>query len=176
LRAVNGVLMADILDVLSDTMPTDGAHSMSLLHWAAESFALWYLFAFGPQSEVTLPVSFERDIRSWIDEGEEWRVGAAEISAGPDLLQTTYDGGLGHDRPDPSLVYSGRAYLLISGETFSGGAEFASLFHMADRGPVIGQEVGGAITGSVSGFSYDVALATSRLSVSLPVMNFAPLT
>jgi len=61
---------------------------------------------------------------------------------------------------------------LTSGRTFSGGAEFASLIKMTDRGIFIGDETGGTYEGNVSGYSEYVELTNSKIKVKIPIVHF----
>ncbi|NME71320.1 S41 family peptidase [Flammeovirga aprica] len=87
-------------------------------------------------------------------------------------LWSDYYSNLGYKKPDPSLLFKGKVYVLTSGLTFSGGAEFSSLVRMTNRGIFIGEETGGTYQGNVSGYSEYVKLPHSKIEVSIPTVHF----
>ena len=74
--------------------------------------------------------------------------------------------------PTNDLIFNGNVYVLTSGVTFSGGAEFASMLKLRDRAIFIGEEVGGAHAGNVSGHSNTITLKNTKIKVDLPVVHF----
>lgn len=87
-------------------------------------------------------------------------------------LYSDYYSDLGYKKPNDELIYKGKLYVLISGKTFSGGAEFASLIKMMGRGVFIGEETGGIYEGNVSGYSEYIRLPHSKIEVKIPTVNF----
>ncbi|MEM9722964.1 MAG: S41 family peptidase [Bacteroidota bacterium] len=103
---------------------------------------------------------------------DKWALEGSEARRGDFTLQSDYFSETGHSLPDSSLVFSGKLYVLTGAETFSGGAEFASMIKMTGRGILVGEETGGAYEGNVSGYSKRVTLPHSRINVSLPIVHF----
>ncbi|MEO0777063.1 MAG: S41 family peptidase, partial [Bacteroidota bacterium] len=100
----------------------------------------------------------------------EWRDSLAY--RGEFTTSSAYLSDIGHQAPDPALRYRGKVYVLISGTTFSGGAEFASLLRMSGRGIFIGEETGGTYEGNVSGYSETIKLPHSKIRVDIPTVHF----
>lgn len=65
---------------------------------------------------------------------DKWRFQNTIAKRGNFTLYSNYYSDLGYKKPKKELIYNGKLYVLISGRTFSGGAEFASLVKMTDRG------------------------------------------
>ena len=69
-------------------------------------------------------------------------------------------------------VYHGRLVVLVGGNTFSGGAELASMLNHARRGVFVGEEVGGSDEGNTSGHRWTIILPNSRMKLSVPLLQF----
>lgn len=69
-------------------------------------------------------------------------------------------------------VFTGRLIVLAGGNTFSGGAELASMLHHARRGLFVGEEVAGAHAGHTSGYRWDVELPNSHMLLRVPLLRF----
>ncbi|MEO0340242.1 MAG: S41 family peptidase, partial [Bacteroidota bacterium] len=74
--------------------------------------------------------------------------------------------------PNPAHIYQQKVYVLTSGFTFSGGAEFASMIKMTNRGVFIGEETGGAYEGNVSSFNETIKLPNSKIKIAIPIVHF----
>lgn len=74
------------------------------------------------------------------------------------------------DRESP--VFAGRLVILAGGNTFSGGAELASMLYNVRRGVFVGEEVGGAHEGNTSGYRWRIALPNSALRLGVPLLQF----
>ncbi|HEY0978229.1 MAG TPA: S41 family peptidase, partial [Flavobacteriales bacterium] len=72
-------------------------------------------------------------------------------------------------RPD---AFTGQVYVLTSGWTYSGGAEFASLMRQHTGAIFIGEEVGGAFGGNTSGHMLTLTLPHSHITVEVPILYF----
>lgn len=105
---------------------------------------------------------------------DKWEIkeGASTAYRGDFANQSDYYSELGYEKPDSSIVFTGKVYLLTGGKTFSGGAEFASLFRLANRGLVVGEETGGTYEGNVSGYGTTIKLPNSKIKVSIPIVHF----
>jgi hypothetical protein len=69
-------------------------------------------------------------------------------------------------------VYHGRLVILAGGDTFSGGAELASMLDHTKRGVFVGEEVGGAAEGNTSGERWKIELPNSGMKLSIPLLQF----
>lgn len=69
-------------------------------------------------------------------------------------------------------VFRGRLVVLAGGNTFSGGAELASMLYHTHRGIFVGEEVGGADEGNTSGHRWTIELPNSRMKLAVPLLQF----
>lgn len=69
-------------------------------------------------------------------------------------------------------IFHGRLVVLAGGNTFSGGAELASMLRHTDRAVFVGEEVGGADEGNTSGYRWTVELPNSGMKLSIPLLQF----
>ena len=77
------------------------------------------------------------------------------------------------EREPTTDPFTGQLYLLLSGDVFSGGAEFATMAE--ERLPdlvTIGQETSGAYQGNTSGIDYNLILPNTRLGLRLPRIKY----
>ncbi|MBD3903324.1 S41 family peptidase [Chryseobacterium sp. Ch-15] len=68
--------------------------------------------------------------------------------------------------------FKGNLYVLIGGNTYSGGSEFASLIKEHRKATFIGEECGGGFYGNTSGFSIELILPNSQLRIKIPLLKF----
>lgn len=61
----------------------------------------------------------------------------------------------------------------MNGGSFSTGSEILSVLRDHDRATFIGEEAGGTYFGNTSGFSADLVLPHSKLSIQIPLTTFA---
>ncbi len=80
----------------------------------------------------------------------------------------------GIQQPEPlqKQPYKGNIYILTSGWTYSGGAEFSSLMKEHTDAVFIGEEVGGGYIGNTSGYSIILTLPNTGISVDIPILKF----
>lgn len=71
-----------------------------------------------------------------------------------------------------SPVYRGRLVVLAGGNTFSGGAELASMLFHVRRAVFVGEEVGGTHEGNTSGYRWPLDLPNSGMSLHIPLLQF----
>lgn len=69
-------------------------------------------------------------------------------------------------------IFRGRLVVLAGGNTFSGGAELASMLRHTDRAVFVGEEVGGADEGNTSGYRWNLELPNSRMKLAIPLLQF----
>lgn len=74
--------------------------------------------------------------------------------------------------PPRAHAFKGRLYILTSGWTYSGGAEFCSLVREHTNAVFIGQEVGGGYYGNTSGTLLELTLPVTKISISIPILKF----
>jgi C-terminal processing protease CtpA/Prc len=103
---------------------------------------------------------------------DKWTFQNTIAKRGNFTLYSDYYSDLGYKKPQKELIYNGKLYVLISGKTFSGGAEFASLIKMTDRGIFLGEETGGTYEGNVSGYSEYIKLPNSKIEIKIPTVHF----
>lgn len=103
---------------------------------------------------------------------DKWSLKGDIAKRGEFTCYSDYLSDLGYKMPDPNLVYTNKLYLLISGYTFSGGAEFASMIKMTNRGSFFGIETGGAYEGNVSSYSETIKLPNTKIKISIPSVHF----
>lgn len=72
----------------------------------------------------------------------------------------------------PDHRYSGKVYVLISGVTYSGASEFSNMMYNQQRAGFIGEECGGGYYGNTSGYSFDLTLPATGITISIPLLHF----
>jgi hypothetical protein len=103
---------------------------------------------------------------------DKWELKGAIAERGTFTCFSDYFSELEYALPDKANIYRNKLYILISGYTFSGGAEFASMIKMTNRGIFIGEETGGAYEGNVSGYSETVKLPNTKIAINIPTVHF----
>lgn len=103
---------------------------------------------------------------------DKWQIQDTIATRGTYTLYSDYYSDLYYEAPDPELIFHGKVYTLISGTTFSGGAEFASMLKMTNRSLFIGEETGGTYEGNVSGYSETITLPNSKIEIQIPTVHF----
>ncbi|MDN6292261.1 MAG: S41 family peptidase [Tetragenococcus halophilus] len=103
---------------------------------------------------------------------DQWRIQDRIAKRGYLTLYSDYYSDLGYRKPLKDLIYKENLYVLTSGRTFSGGAEFASMVKMTNRGLFIGEETGGTYEGNVSGYSEYLKLPNSKIKIKIPIVHF----
>lgn len=76
--------------------------------------------------------------------------------------------------PEPvkSNAFKGQVYVLTSGWTYSGGAEFSTLMKEHTQAIFIGEETGGGYDGNTSGTSFTLTLPHTKLDIEIPILQF----
>ena len=69
-------------------------------------------------------------------------------------------------------VFHGRLVVLAGGNTFSGGAELASMLFHERRAVFVGEEVGGTHEGNTSGHRWSLKLPNSDMTLQIPLLQF----
>jgi C-terminal processing protease CtpA/Prc len=140
-----------------------------------ENLLASYLFkeAFQKYESVIIPIAaYDNFKKSKSAIADGWALSNNIPHRGKFTLMSDYFSEFGYKKPNQELVYTGKVYVLTSGVTFSGGAEFASMLKMTNRAVFIGEETGGAYEGNVSGESGDLKLPKTKIKVSIPIVHF----
>lgn len=154
-----------ILDIQANGGGTEGNENLL--------FSYLYPEVIQKYRQVTmLPKPYQKNESDPFYREDKWVLEGETAKRGEFTLFSDYYSDLGYQRPRPEDIYSGKLYVLTSGKTFSGGAEFASMIRMTERGIFIGEEVGGAYEGNVSGYSEYVVLPHSKIEVEIPTVHF----
>ncbi|MEO9870303.1 S41 family peptidase [Ekhidna sp.] len=69
--------------------------------------------------------------------------------------------------------FLGNLYILISGKTYSGGSEFASIAKAQSDALFIGEETGGGFYGQTSGLYTYLLLPNSQMEIRIPLLKFS---
>jgi hypothetical protein len=80
----------------------------------------------------------------------------------------------GVEKPEPlkENPFLGKVYILTSGNTYSGGAEFSTLMKQHTNAIFIGEEVGGGYFGNTSGYQLDLILPNTEIEIHIPILQF----
>eukprot|EP01133_Synstelium_polycarpum_P011830 gene11830-13791_t len=70
-------------------------------------------------------------------------------------------------------AFKGKIFVLTTGLTYSGGAEFATLLKNYTNAVFIGEETGGGYYGNTSGIRITLKLPASKLEIGIPLLKFA---
>lgn len=78
-------------------------------------------------------------------------------------------------QPEPlkNNSFKGQVYVLTSGWTYSGGAEFSTLMKEHTNAIFVGEETGGGYYGNTSGTLLELTLPHTKLTVEIPILKFA---
>ena len=72
----------------------------------------------------------------------------------------------------PAHRFDGQLYVIISPVTYSGASEFSNMAYTNERGVFVGQETGGGFHGNTSGYSSELTLPHSEITIDLPALQF----
>ena len=73
----------------------------------------------------------------------------------------------------PKNIFKGNnVYVIISPITYSGGSEFSNMMYSQGLATFIGQETGGGYYGNTSGYSQDLTLPNSKITIEIPALQF----
>ena len=154
-----------IIDVQANGGGTEGNENL-LFSYLTDSVIQKY------KRVTMLPKPYAKNKHDEDYQMDKWQQKNSNAERGTFTLFSNYYSGLGYNKPNKNHIFKGALYVLISGTTFSGGAEFASLVKMSDRGIFIGEEAGGAYEGNVSGYSESIKLSNSKIQISIPTVHF----
>jgi hypothetical protein len=80
--------------------------------------------------------------------------------------------GLRAYKKEPKYKYDGALYVLIGPITYSGGSELSNMIYSNDLGTFVGQETGGGYYGNTSGYSEELILPHTQITVNIPTLQF----
>ena len=80
--------------------------------------------------------------------------------------------GLRAYQKKPAHPFEGQLYVLIGPVTYSGGSELANMLYTNGLGTFIGQETGGGYQGNTSGYSAELELPHSKITIDIPALQF----
>ncbi|MUV05418.1 hypothetical protein GN157_17020 [Flavobacterium rakeshii] len=69
-------------------------------------------------------------------------------------------------------AFHGNIFILTSGWTYSGGAEFSSLMREHTNAIFIGEETGGCFYGNTSGYIFELTLPNTKTLIDIPILKF----
>ncbi len=154
-----------IIDVQANDGGTEGNENL-LFSYLTDSVIQKY------KRVTMLPKPYSKNKHDKDYQADKWKLKNSLAERGTFTLFSNYYSDLEYHKPNKDHIFKGNVYVLISGTTFSGGAEFASLVKMSDRGVFIGDEAGGAYEGNVSGYSESIKLPNSKIQISIPTVHF----
>ncbi|MEQ8703326.1 MAG: S41 family peptidase [Phaeodactylibacter sp.] len=154
-----------IIDVQENVGGAEGNENLLVSYLIKEPFQK-YEKVLAPRN---LYDNFKND-KSDIEDG--WSIVKDIPHRGKFTLMSDYYSNFNYKKPQQELVYTGKVYVLTSGVTFSGGAEFSSMLKMTDRALFIGEETGGTYEGNVSGYDHYVKLPNTKIKVKIPIVHY----
>lgn len=80
--------------------------------------------------------------------------------------------GLMAYKKTPKNRFKGNVYVIISPISYSGASEFSNMMYSQGLATFIGQETGGGYFGNTSGYSQNLTLPNSKITISIPVLQF----
>ncbi|MEL6866034.1 MAG: S41 family peptidase [Bacteroidota bacterium] len=119
-----------------------------------------------------LPIPYQQKKDSKSFKLDQWALKGDMAERGDFTLYSDYYSELGYSKPQADHIYKNKVYVLTSGLTFSGGAEFASMLKMTNRATFIGEETGGAYEGNVSSYNETIHLLGKKISIDIPMVHF----
>jgi len=153
-----------ILDIQANGGGTEGRENLLFSYLSDSVFSKYKAVTMLPK-----PYHINKKEKDYIL--DKWQLKGAFAKRGAYTLQSDYY-SLKYQKPNKKLIYNEKLYVLISGKTFSGGAEIASLLKMTNRATFIGEETGGAYQGNVSGYSETIKLPNTKIKIEIPTVNF----
>lgn len=105
----------------------------------------------------------QKRMEQWIKK-EHYRAKDGRILRRPGILT-----------PEPlkTNAFKGRLYVLISGKTYSGGADCAAIIKANTQAIFIGEETGGGFYGKSGGISLYLSLPNTHMRVKIPTLKYA---
>lgn len=104
-----------------------------------------------PEQQKEFPLGFEKN-----------KEGTYDLKFHPNL---------GEQKPIPP-IFKGKAYVLLSGNSFSGTGECTSLMHFHKVAKFIGEECGAGYYGNTSGFMPRLTMPNTEIQVRIPMIRY----
>ena len=86
--------------------------------------------------------------------------------------KTSFGLGLMAYKKNQKNKFKGKIYVIISPVTYSGGSEFSNMMYSQGLATFIGQETGGGYLGNTSGYSRNLTLPNSKITIEIPALQF----
>ena len=80
--------------------------------------------------------------------------------------------GLMAYKKEPKNKFKGNIFVIISPVTYSGASEFSNMMYSNSLATFVGQETGGGYYGNTSGYSKNLVLPHSKITVEIPALQF----
>lgn len=154
-----------ILDIQNNGGGTEGNDNL-LYHYLSDEEIRKY------RKVTMLPNPYLKDKNDKDIILDKWVLEDTVAERGEFTCYSNYFSTLGYSMPNENYVYKNNLYVLISGSTFSGGAEFASMIKMTKRGVFVGEETGGAYEGNVSSYNQTVKLPNTKIKIDIPIVHY----
>ncbi len=154
-----------ILDIQANGGGTEGNENLLFSYLAKDKVQKY-------KKVTMLPKPYDKNKKDKDYLFDKWELKGTMAERGAFTLYSDYYSDLGYAPPQEKYIYDQQVYVLISGYTFSGGAEFASLLKMTERALFIGEETGGAYEGNVSGYSESIKLPNTKIKIKIPTVHF----
>ena len=154
-----------IIDIQANGGGTEGNENLLFNYLSTEKIKKY-------KKVTMLPKPYQKNKDDKGYKFDKWEFKTAIAERGEFTLSSHYYSDLGYSPPNQKYIYKNKLYLLTSGFTFSGGAEFSSMIKMTNRGIFIGEETGGAYEGNVSGYTETIKLPNTRISIDIPIVHF----
>jgi C-terminal processing protease CtpA/Prc len=87
------------------------------------------------------------------------------------LTDAEWQGALYHYPPQRNTPFTGRVFLLATGENISAGSSFAALFKGSGRATIIGEETGSDYNFVIGGTALPIILPNSGIMVRIPTLG-----
>ena len=103
---------------------------------------------------------------------QRWATIDTIVYRGKNTLSTDYYSDYIYKKPQRRYIFGGHLYLLISGRTYAGAAEIASLMKHSKSATLVGEETGATFNGDMAGLMESFTLPNSKLVVKFPTTDF----
>ncbi|HUH74641.1 MAG TPA: S41 family peptidase [Chitinophagales bacterium] len=80
--------------------------------------------------------------------------------------------GLKAYKKEPKYKFAGKLFVIISPVTYSGGSELSNMLYSNDKAIFVGEETGGGYLGNTSGYSRELTLPHSKITIDIPALQF----
>lgn len=121
-----------------------------------------FTYSFLNHTQYNTPAKQKR-MEQWIKK-EHYQAKDGRILRRPNILTP---------EPVKTDAFRGKLYVLISGNTYSGGADCAAIIKANTQAIFIGEETGGGFYGKSGGISLYLSLPNTHMRVKIPTLKYA---